>query len=170
MFPKRHFRLSHFALAIGVTFLTSPLTSPPKMPADDVGAAVDAFDRNLGAQRLDPDSAEGNGETVETTLRPEKRGRRESPPANKESSLSDLDEAIRFSPNSAAAYNNRGRGNIYLDEKQYDKALSDYNQAIRLDPTLALAYRNRGRMYKAQAKRQKADADFAKAEELNSRH
>src|SRR5262249_27277969 len=103
MFPKRHFRLSPFVVAIGITVLTSP-----PMPADDVGAAVDAFDRNLGVQRLDPDGAEGNCEPG--TLPPEKRGLpRESSVLNKERSLSDLDEAIRLNPNSAAAYNNRGR-------------------------------------------------------------
>ena len=72
------------------------------MPADDIGTAVDAFDRNLGVQRLDPDGAEGNGERG--SLRPEKRGLPgESAVLNKQSSLSDLDEAIRLNPNSATA-------------------------------------------------------------------
>ena len=102
MFPKRHLKLTPFVVAISVTFLTGP----PKMLADDVSTAVDAFDRDLGVQRLDLDSAEENGEPVDTTLIPQKRGGpRESPAANKESSLSDLNEAIRLNPNSAAAYN-----------------------------------------------------------------
>jgi len=62
------------------------------------------------------------------------------------------------------AYNNRG--NIYRDEKDYNKALSDYNQAIRLEPNFALVYRNRGKMFKEQGRKQEADADFAKAAQL----
>jgi len=161
MFPTRHPKLSHFAVAIGISFLTSP----PKMLADDAGAAVDAFDRNLGAQRLDSDSAEGNGEPVETTLRPEKRGPRESPPANKENSLSDLDEAIRLNPNSAAAYNNRGRA--YQSRRDYDKALRDYSQAILLDSNYAAAYNNRGNVYLVQKEYDKALSDFNTAIQLN---
>src|SRR5262245_53793682 len=160
MFPERHLRLSPFVVAIGVTILTST----PKMLADDIGAGMDAFDRHLGVQRLDPDSA--NGEPVNTTLLPEKRGSRlESPHANKESSLRDLDEAIRLNPTSAPAYNNRGRA--YQRLKEYDKALSDYSQVIQFDPKFAPAYNNRGNVYLGLKEYDKALSDYDLAIQLN---
>ena len=35
------------------------------------------------------------------------------------------------------------RGNVYLDEKEYDKAIVEYTRAIELNPGLAEAYNNR---------------------------
>ena len=126
MFLKRHLRLSPFVVAIGVTLLTSP----PKMLADDEDAAADAFDRDLGVQRLDPDS----GEPVDTTFLPETRGgARGSPAPNKVSSLTDLNEAIRLNPNSASAYNNRNRGKMYLAEGRRQKAASDFAKEAELN-------------------------------------
>jgi len=49
------------------------------------------------------------------------------------------------SPLTAEQYTEQG--NIYAQEKQYDKAVDAYRQAINLDPHLAAAYHGLGRTY-----------------------
>ena len=59
--------------------------------------------------------------------------------------LRDLDEAIRLSPNLAAAFSNRGV--IHLQKHDYPRAILDFDAALALDPTLAAAFNNRGNAY-----------------------
>ena len=102
-----------------------------------------------------------------------------------------FDEAVQLNSNNAGAY--FGRGTIYDDLKQYERAIADYNKALELNPSLAEAYNNRGYAYtdlgqydaaikiepnygyaywhrgkchEAKGDRSKAQADFAKAREL----
>ena len=48
-----------------------------------------------------------------------------------------------------------------------DHAIADFNAAIGLDPKLAFAYFSRGLARRAQGDTAGADADIAKAKELN---
>ena len=50
--------------------------------------------------------------------------------------------SARLAPKSALAFNNRG--NVWDDEKNFDKAIADYDEAIRINPHYALAFMNRG--------------------------
>jgi cytochrome c-type biogenesis protein CcmH/NrfG len=59
-------------------------------------------------------------------------------------------EAIRFDPNNAVAY--LERGNSYYSQEDYDKAIRDYSESIRLDPKYAQAYQNRGFLIVRRAK------------------
>src|SRR5258708_11189558 len=44
-----------------------------------------------------------------------------------------------------AAFNSRG--NVHLNNRNYDRAIDDYNQTIRLDPKYAIGFYNRGLAY-----------------------
>lgn len=82
--------------------------------------------------------------------------------------LEDLNQAIALDPKDVAAY--IVRGNTYRDRKgELDLALQDYNQAISLSPKLALPYQSRAIAYRALGKKDLADADETKAEELSGK-
>jgi tetratricopeptide (TPR) repeat protein len=77
----------------------------------------------------------------------------------------DFDEVIRQLPDSASAYYKRaialgGRGDLR-------EAVKSYDNAIRLDPDFAPAYYNRGLLHRRLRNPQQANADLAKARELN---
>jgi tetratricopeptide (TPR) repeat protein len=94
--------------------------------------------------------------------------------------LNDLNQAIKYltkaielKPNLAEAYYNRG--NAYSYKRKFKEAMNDFTNAIKLKPKFAMAYFNRGNVYNDLAKiekdnkeeyLEKAQADFAKAEEL----
>jgi Flp pilus assembly protein TadD len=82
--------------------------------------------------------------------------------------MTEFNEAIRLDPTLANAYN--GRGDVYYEQEDYDKAISEYNEAIRLDPTLADAYDGRGNAYRKLGKKDKASADLARAKRLKAAH
>jgi protein O-mannosyl-transferase len=63
------------------------------------------------------------------------------------------------------AYNNRG--NLFLNEKEYDRALNDYNKAIELNPNYSNAYFNRGNLFRNEKVYDRASDDYSKAIELN---
>jgi tetratricopeptide (TPR) repeat protein len=52
--------------------------------------------------------------------------------------MADFNQAIKLEPDNAVAFN--GRGNVYADIKQPDRAIADFTQAIKLDRTYARAY------------------------------
>jgi tetratricopeptide (TPR) repeat protein len=54
-----------------------------------------------------------------------------------EIAIDDLNEAILLDPTYPAAYNDRG--NVWRDNKEYDKAIADFTEAIRVDPNFAVA-------------------------------
>jgi tetratricopeptide (TPR) repeat protein len=133
-----------------------------RMPADDLGAAVDAFDRDLRTQRIEPDMLNANPGEANAISDPGKHdGQRNSPRPENDRALADLDEAIRLNPNDPLAYANRG--DAYRKRRNYDMALSDYDQAIRLNPRSAPAYNNRGNIYLEQRNYDKALSDYNQA-------
>ena len=77
----------------------------------------------------------------------------------------DYSQAILLDSNYAAAYNNRG--NVYLVQKEYDKALSDFNTAIQLNPNSVHAYNNRGNLYLEKKEYDRAMSDYNEAIRLN---
>ncbi len=78
--------------------------------------------------------------------------------------IADLSEAIRLSPNDAAAY--LWRGEVYLQKGDMVNAIIDLSKAIKLDPEDATAYVRRGEAYQQNGKPDSAAENFAKAKTL----
>jgi protein O-mannosyl-transferase len=70
-------------------------------------------------------------------------------------------QAIRTNPQSALAYNHRGK--YKADARQFQSALDDYNMALRLYPNYPLAYNNRAETRGALEDTQGAIEDLTKA-------
>lgn len=92
--------------------------------------------------------------------------------------ITDYSEVIKQYPKYAVAYNNRGNAKFYLglsesdignEEKAreyYNDAIIDLDKTIELDPKYVKAYKNRGKLKLALNIPDEAEADFAKAKEL----
>lgn len=72
---------------------------------------------------------------------------------------------LKQEPRSFFAYNSRG--NLCMDDKNYEKAIADFSQAIRLRPDYALAYNNRGLAYYHNGQQSLALSDFNMALKLH---
>lgn len=59
-----------------------------------------------------------------------------------EMALKLLNQAVSINPESAAAFNDRGK--VHAKMGQFDRALKDYDTAVKLDPDYVRAYNNRG--------------------------
>ncbi len=70
---------------------------------------------------------------------------------------SDYDEALRITPDLAAALS--GRGNVHLARNDLDRAIADYDRAIALGPD-AVTYSNRARAWRAKGDFTRAIADL----------
>ncbi len=81
-----------------------------------------------------------------------------------ERAIADFTEAIRYKPDFALAYNNRGFARYA--QKDYEGALADYNQAIRLHPKNALLYISRAFVRSAGKDNKGAIEDFNQAVRL----
>jgi tetratricopeptide (TPR) repeat protein len=84
--------------------------------------------------------------------------------------IQDFDQAIRLKPDLAPVFfaaTFHERGLAYAGKGKYDRALQNYDQAIRLYPNLAQAFYDRGAALRALGQPARAEADFAKARELN---
>ncbi|GLB53089.1 hypothetical protein NBRC110019_21290 [Neptunitalea chrysea] len=64
-----------------------------------------------------------------------------------------------------SAYNNLG--NIYKDQKEYEKAIQNYKKAIQIDPNFAYPYNGLGTVYCNQKKYEKAIQYYEKAIKIN---
>ena len=80
--------------------------------------------------------------------------------------IADYNEAIRLSPNYAAAYFNRGLA--FRRKGDFDHAIADYDQAIRLDPKNASALNNRGIVWFEKGDFDRAIADYNLALRLDA--
>ena len=78
--------------------------------------------------------------------------------------IQDHNEAIKLTPDFAAAFNSRAIVNSLKGE--HDLALQDYNEAIRLNPTDAIALQNRGVIYRDKGQFDRAIHDFDEAIKL----
>ncbi|MUG92530.1 tetratricopeptide repeat protein [Scytonema sp. UIC 10036] len=81
-----------------------------------------------------------------------------------ERAIDDFTAAIRYKPDFALAYNNRGFARYA--QKDYEGALADYNQAIRLHPKNALLYISRAFVRYARKDDKGAIEDFNQAVRL----
>ena len=81
-----------------------------------------------------------------------------------ESIRRNLDEAAKFEPRLARAYNNRG--SAYYQLGRIERAIEDYNRAIQLSPQLAEFYANRAYAYELLSKDSEARRDFERATSL----
>ena len=63
----------------------------------------------------------------------------------------------------------RGRGLLFDEKRDYDKAIRDYSDAIRLNPQDALSYLDRGISYKGKKEYDKAIADYSEAIRLDNK-
>ena len=77
-----------------------------------------------------------------------------------------IDEATKFAPNLAMAYNNQG--STYHESGQIYKAIDDYTEAIRLNPSLGEAFYNRATALAALGKIAEARQDLQQAEALGT--
>lgn len=76
-------------------------------------------------------------------------------------SFSLWDYAVKHSPQSFWAYNNRGKA--YADRGDFEKALADYNQAVRINPYYAKTYISLAYLYENHGKYAQAMDNFSKA-------
>jgi tetratricopeptide (TPR) repeat protein len=74
-------------------------------------------------------------------------------------------EAIRLDPKYAPAH--ISRGNVWTDQKEYDKAIADYNEGVRLDPKQAAFYVNRVFAWSGKKEYDQAIADCNQAIKLD---
>ena len=102
--------------------------------------------------------------------------------------FADLDRAIALDANNARAFRERAtaqrtagrldralddakafdvRGNIFNNNRQFDRAIDDYNEAVRLDPQFSLAFMDRGVARYFKADYENAIKDYDKAIELD---
>ena len=71
------------------------------------------------------------------------------------------DLAVELNPILAMVYNDRG--NVYADQREYDRAIADYSEALQRNPDYEVAYNNRGVAYANQGEYDRAIADYSKA-------
>ena len=99
-------------------------------------------------------------------------------PLQRQKMLEDFSAAIKFKPNLADAYIQRGimnstalgigiNGPDAEEIKELNAALADFQQAIKIDPNAADAYNGRGGCYDQLGKKDLALADYTKAIELD---
>lgn len=83
--------------------------------------------------------------------------------------ITDADEALRLQPEGnlfrSSYYHTRGAAKAALDN--HHEAIKDFDESINLNPDKALLYQDRGLSNKAIGLQTEADADFAKAKELD---
>jgi tetratricopeptide (TPR) repeat protein len=79
--------------------------------------------------------------------------------------IADFNEVIRHIPNGASAYYKRAIALALRGDLR--QAITSYDEAIRLDPEYAAAYYNRGLLHRRLRNTQQANADLAKARQLN---
>ena len=83
-----------------------------------------------------------------------------------EQAIVDYSKAIELDPTYVLAYHNRGNSHWLLGH--LDQAIQDCTEAIKLDPNCADAYRKRSYAYRDLGKIALAEADEAKAKELEA--
>ena len=78
--------------------------------------------------------------------------------------IDDFTQAIQLSPTDFWTYDRRGLA--LLDTHNYDAAIRDFTEAIRLKPDSGISYLNRGFAYENRGDREKAQEDYALAEQF----
>ena len=84
---------------------------------------------------------------------------------NTEQALDDYALSLSYNPENAAPYYNRG--NVYLEQSEYDLAIDDYSQVIEIDPENTDAYYARGLTFYHIGDYEMAIEDYSKAIEID---
>ena len=74
--------------------------------------------------------------------------------------MADYNRAIETAPTNVSGY--IGRGNAYVEQKNYAAALTDFNKAVSIAPDNAETYYGRARVYQRQMNWNAAILDFDK--------
>ncbi|HEY0549433.1 MAG TPA: tetratricopeptide repeat protein [Verrucomicrobiae bacterium] len=119
--------------------------------AGDAAAAVANHDRAI---QLDPERFDLYWERGVTHMRLK----------NYDAAIADFNTCL--TKNSAFANAHLGLGQSYQHKGEFQKALEHHNESIAMKPDSAWFYRERGNTYRSMGDRQLADADFARAREL----
>lgn len=136
----------------------------------------DALNRDLDKYRNEFDSANDTRKDEikrEIALNNEKfsavdelaRGNELAVKGDKARALEAYDSAIKFDPQLAEAYNNRGI--VRYELGQFSEAIEDYSAAIKLKSNYTDALNNRGNAYLALEQYQNAERDLQAAVKLN---
>lgn len=98
-----------------------------------------------------------------------KEGNRSEAQSLYQEAISDADKALRLQPEGdlyrSSYYHTRGAAKAALDN--HHEAIEDFDESINLNPEKALLYQDRGLSKQAIGLQTEADADFAKAKELD---
>jgi tetratricopeptide (TPR) repeat protein len=76
-------------------------------------------------------------------------------------SITLYDEACRWYPSVAAAFQHRGL--LYFDRYENEKALMDFNRSLELDPEFADAFNSRGNLFARLGMLERAISDYRRA-------
>ncbi len=94
-----------------------------------------------------------------------KRAHWEAAQENYAAAIQLLTRLIKFEPETAEHYVNRGL--MYSHARQTDRALADYDQALEINPEFDRAYSNRANLYASQHSWAEAIADYDDAIDIN---
>jgi tetratricopeptide (TPR) repeat protein len=75
-------------------------------------------------------------------------------------------QALKFNPNNAGAYHNRGLS--YFDKSQFDLSIDDFSNAISIDAEYPFFYTSRAKTFDAKKQIELAIKDLEKAIEVDS--
>jgi tetratricopeptide (TPR) repeat protein len=81
--------------------------------------------------------------------------------------LAEFEKAVQAKPDFAEAHNNLAYCLRQQGPAKYSEALSHYNKAIKLNPNLAEAYEYRGVLFVKMNRKNEAEKDLAKLNQLN---
>jgi len=81
--------------------------------------------------------------------------------------LVDFEKAVQAKPDFAEAHNNLAYCLRHQGSAKYNEALGHYDKAIKLNPTLAEAYEYRGVLFVKMNRRNDAEKDLAKLNQLD---
>lgn len=85
------------------------------------------------------------------------------------SAIADYTKAIEFAAEDNLLYYYEMRAKMYLVQKDYANAVADYTKAIELVPNSSYCYDQRGKAHQQLGNTEQAEADFAKAKELEEK-
>lgn len=86
---------------------------------------------------------------------------------NRKQAFDDLQKAAALDPNRASTHNTLG--DIYLDNKEYEKAAAEFTTSIKLNPGDYVPYNNMAYVMKMLGRNQDADAWLKKSREVKSK-
>ncbi len=130
------------ALAAGIIVLGGSIGASAGMVEDCIGSDLPPASRGKACNAL---IESGKYQGAELSKFYIVRGRTR-PPSQEGLAIADLTKAIELDAKNVDAYN--GRGKLYGQQRDYEKALADYSKVIELDDKQTDAYRYRADRYR----------------------